>query len=431
MIALQCAMHATCDRPVTHVDVKGFVYCEPHGEQRKSVQPCRKLTTTEIAKLGRGETIAYRRTRKAKPTTPALNAEQHAALAAFAAKYGRTWKSVLLGKWSNGSDDREPMGGLLRQVRNTFGPSWLEKFRFDDETRAAAIVETLKPDELPITNEQIKAVALAANKSGDRELTQLCLKALGRRPEDADPAARQAVAVRLQVPRCAASMGCLCAGHARGNDVLAACDTREGEDCDECGAFIPSTERDTINASHDESCSLHPSNSVEPTYAKPEDEPAPRAEITRYAVQANGTHNRGFSIEGVNVLVSGDDDDKIARIAGDLSEAATALERARARHAELQAEIDRQCKLNADLQRHVPPTRPAQILSIGCVRFDERGQLWLLSSQTKGWSAFGVILRDWDDLFRRYNVRVSAGGIDGTGPFWTVEALAPQKENAS
>lgn len=31
----------------------------------------------------------------------------------------------------------------------------------------------------------------------------------------------------IRVPACAASMGCLCAGHARGNDADAACDTRE------------------------------------------------------------------------------------------------------------------------------------------------------------------------------------------------------------
>ena len=30
-----------------------------------------------------------------------------------------------------------------------------------------------------------------------------------------------------KIPPCAASMGCLCAGHARGDDADAACDTRE------------------------------------------------------------------------------------------------------------------------------------------------------------------------------------------------------------
>lgn len=37
-----------------------------------------------------------------------------------------------------------------------------------------------------------------------------------RRSDDAD-----------EIPACAASMGCLCAGHARGNAADAACDTRE------------------------------------------------------------------------------------------------------------------------------------------------------------------------------------------------------------
>lgn len=34
--------------------------------------------------------------------------------------------------------------------------------------------------------------------------------------------------VRLNVPPCLASMGCLCAGHARGNPASAPCDTSEG-----------------------------------------------------------------------------------------------------------------------------------------------------------------------------------------------------------
>ncbi len=32
---------------------------------------------------------------------------------------------------------------------------------------------------------------------------------------------------KKEIPRCAASMGCLCAGHARGNPASAACDTSE------------------------------------------------------------------------------------------------------------------------------------------------------------------------------------------------------------
>jgi len=55
------------------------------------------------------------------------NAEQLEAVKAFATKHGRTWKDKLLTAWMNGADAREPNGHLLRQVRNTLGPRWLDK----------------------------------------------------------------------------------------------------------------------------------------------------------------------------------------------------------------------------------------------------------------------------------------------------------------
>lgn len=63
----------------------------------------------------------------ASPTT-----EQLDALRAFATKYGKNWKERLNDMWWNGTDDREPNGGLLRQLRNRFGPRWLEAFEFSD-----------------------------------------------------------------------------------------------------------------------------------------------------------------------------------------------------------------------------------------------------------------------------------------------------------
>jgi hypothetical protein len=53
---------------------------------------------------------------------PTLTTEMELALVEFAAKYGRTWKQTLRDAWmsGNGLD-----AGLLRQVRNTMGPSWL------------------------------------------------------------------------------------------------------------------------------------------------------------------------------------------------------------------------------------------------------------------------------------------------------------------
>jgi hypothetical protein len=56
---LKCEMESDCRSPVTYVDTKGYVYCTPHGLQRKDYQRCRKLRPNEIEKLKRGETIRY------------------------------------------------------------------------------------------------------------------------------------------------------------------------------------------------------------------------------------------------------------------------------------------------------------------------------------------------------------------------------------
>lgn len=59
--------------------------------------------------------------------------EQHAALAAFAAKYGRCWKQYLMAAWLSYSYRGTHMGGqdsgTLREIRNQFGPSWLVSYR--------------------------------------------------------------------------------------------------------------------------------------------------------------------------------------------------------------------------------------------------------------------------------------------------------------
>lgn len=51
-------------------------------------------------------------------------AEQIAALQAYAAKNGRTWKDKLMTDWMNGRAQ-----GSLQQVRNDFGPSWLARYK--------------------------------------------------------------------------------------------------------------------------------------------------------------------------------------------------------------------------------------------------------------------------------------------------------------
>lgn len=56
-------------------------------------------------------------------------AEQLRAVDRFALKHGRYWKRELRLAWYTGRDAEEPEGHLLRQVRNNFGPPWLEKYR--------------------------------------------------------------------------------------------------------------------------------------------------------------------------------------------------------------------------------------------------------------------------------------------------------------
>ena len=58
-----------------------------------------------------------------------LSTEQQAAIDAFAAKYGASWKHKLQIAWLAGTDTAQPNGHLLRQVRNQFGPSWLSKYK--------------------------------------------------------------------------------------------------------------------------------------------------------------------------------------------------------------------------------------------------------------------------------------------------------------
>jgi hypothetical protein len=72
---------------------------------------------------------------KSNQAAVTLTSDQLAALRTFAKANGRTWKSSLNTAWStgryndyNGTEEY----GLLQQVRNAFGPSWLHKFSFDN-----------------------------------------------------------------------------------------------------------------------------------------------------------------------------------------------------------------------------------------------------------------------------------------------------------
>jgi len=61
---------------------------------------------------------------KTQPT-----AEQLAALASYAKSYGRQWKANLRQSWMTGNYLAGDNAPALQQIRNTFGPSWLVRFK--------------------------------------------------------------------------------------------------------------------------------------------------------------------------------------------------------------------------------------------------------------------------------------------------------------
>jgi hypothetical protein len=59
------------------------------------------------------------------------NAEQIEALKEWAKLHGRNWKAPLRDAWMDGDYHGFENSHLLQQVRNTFGPSWLARFRLE------------------------------------------------------------------------------------------------------------------------------------------------------------------------------------------------------------------------------------------------------------------------------------------------------------
>lgn len=149
-------------------------------------------------------------------------------------------------------------------------------------------------------------------------------------------------------------------------------------------------------------------------------------EITTFGQRPQGGHVRQFAVRRIRVSVDPDDADN--------DEAAEQLALALARFAERKHTVWQRLESEAMAARTaleaaerelarlrglVPPASPVRVLAPGFVRFDTQGRLWLLGHRETGWSSFGVLCADWDDLFRRYNVRIAAHGVDEFGPYWT------------
>lgn len=151
-----------------------------------------------------------------------------------------------------------------------------------------------------------------------------------------------------------------------------------------------------------------------------------RPEITTYGRSRNGHGPRMRALTWHNG----------ARISIDHTEDDTACEEAANQIADLHGKaaglVDTITTLQDSLERQrlelertralVPPKAPLRIFGRGFVRFDADKTLWLLSKRETGWSAFGFRQASWDDLFRRYDVRVVECGTDEHGAWWAVES---------
>jgi len=106
----------------THRDYKGKL-----ADGTKAIMTFRRGTVLVPLEGLTDEEIQHALPREKRTPTPA----QLAALKAFAAKYGHTWRTKLNDAWLLGRDASEPGGHLLRQLRNTLGPSWLASFKLE------------------------------------------------------------------------------------------------------------------------------------------------------------------------------------------------------------------------------------------------------------------------------------------------------------
>ncbi len=154
--------------------------------------------------------------------------------------------------------------------------------------------------------------------------------------------------------------------------------------------------------------------------------------VTAFPIQGSGRRIRGFDVGQVRVTVESDKehDERAKALASSLISHAMGVDwhwnrlKHERDHAVKSAHIAHDKMLDA--QAKLPPASPVRLLGVGTVRFDENGRMWLMNKRETGWSSFAVPVADWDDLFRRYNVRVTSHGVDAAGAWWSVENCAKE-----
>jgi hypothetical protein len=129
--------------------------------------------------------------------------------------------------------------------------------------------------------------------------------------------------------------------------------------------------------------------------------------LSEYMPTQNGGRRRSFKIDGIEVYIEPcEDDARGLALAEFLASASDVIEGLRRQVSELSA---------------AAPPNQARLLGPGVVRM-RRKELWLMNRREEGWASFGILVGTWDELFRRYDVRVTGHGRDETSEYWTVES---------
>lgn len=146
--------------------------------------------------------------------------------------------------------------------------------------------------------------------------------------------------------------------------------------------------------------------------------------VHAFCEKPDGTRNRTVEwSDKVEVQVCsrcGADDDDVADAAQQIADFAQTVE-------DHESDLCRQRSENAALHKRlaqalsqIPPKKPARLLGTGYVRFAD-GKPVLLNRRERGFGEFGVTCDSWDQLFREFDVRITAHGVDEHGPWWAAE----------
>jgi hypothetical protein len=106
-----------------------------------------------------------------------LTTEEQAALRAWAAEQGRTWKAALRDAWETGNYGGSEHDAELQRIRNKLGPSWLVKYRLPVDPSAVTtgyrcwVRTSINPNETRVWVATRRADAVAQVKAAVRNNT--------------------------------------------------------------------------------------------------------------------------------------------------------------------------------------------------------------------------------------------------------------------